>query len=391
MNFQFKKGTFSMGNSAKEKRQYIIINILLILIVLLLGIYIYKIIQSNKHGIKLGYEQGVNIVQQLQEKSINIEKNEAENQDTLVIPIGDDSNYSGEYNFNIIVNNKYYYNQLDDIAKIIYDSIEDNLVNMTSGIYEIRLPSQISNILYETNGEQQLDSSFQSAWDALMLDRTDTFFIDVTKINLKIRKTTYGSRVTYALSIAPANDSGYLSNGLENRQMVHTTLNVIKAQRDNIINGINGTDYNKILQVHDWIIDNLEYEKNATNNNVYNLYGALIEKSAVCEGYAEALKYILDEAGIPCVLVSGTATNSEGTTERHEWNYVQLYGKWYAIDTTWDDPIVKGIGYISNSVKHRYFLVGSNEMNKNHFSNGQMTANGQKFVYPAIESSSFGK
>lgn len=380
-----------MGNSAKEKRQYIIINILLILIVLLLGIYIYKIIQSNKQGIKLGYEQGVSIVQQLQEKSINIEKNEAENQDTLVIPIEDDSNYSGEYNFNIIVNNKYYYNQLDDIAKIIYDSIEDNLANMTSGNYEIKLSSQISNILYETNGEQQLDSSFQSAWDALMLDRTDTFFIDVTKVNLKIRKTTYGSKVTYAVSISPENSSGYLANGLDNKKMVHTTLNEIKAQRDSIINRINGTDYNKILQIHDWIVDNLEYEKNVTNNNVYNLYGALIEKSAVCEGYAEALKYILDEAGIPCVLVSGTATNSEGTTERHEWNYVQLYGKWYAVDSTWDDPIIKGMGYVSNSVKHRYFLAGSNEMNKNHFLNGQMTANGQRFVYPTIESSSFGK
>lgn len=380
-----------MGKSAKEKRQYIIINILLILIVLLLGIYTYKIIQSNKQGIKLGYEQGVSIVQQLQEKSINIEKNEAENQDTLVIPIEDDSNYSGEYNFNIIVNNKYYYNQLDDIAKIIYDSIEDNLANMTSGNYEIKLSSQISNILYETNGEQQLDSSFQSAWDALMLDRTDTFFIDVTKVNLKIRKTTYGSKVTYAVSISPENSSGYLANGLDNKKMVHTTLNEIKAQRDSIINRINGTDYNKILQIHDWIVDNLEYEKNVTNNNVYNLYGALIEKSAVCEGYAEALKYILDEAGIPCVLVSGTATNSEGTTERHEWNYVQLYGKWYAVDSTWDDPIIKGMGYVSNSVKHRYFLAGSNEMNKNHFLNGQMTANGQRFVYPTIESSSFGK
>lgn len=380
-----------MGNSAKEKRQYIIINILLILIVLLLGIYIYKIIQSNKQGIKLGYEQGVSIVQQLQEKSINIEKNEAENQDTLVIQIEDDSNYSGEYNFNIIVNNKYYYNQLDDIAKIIYDSIEDNLANMTSGNYEIKLSSQISNILYETNGEQQLDSSFQSAWDALMLDRTDTFFIDVTKVNLKIRKTTYGSKVTYAVSISPENSSGYLANGLDNKKMVHITLNEIKAQRDSIINRINGTDYNKILQIHDWIVDNLEYEKNVTNNNVYNLYGALIEKSAVCEGYAEALKYILDEAGIPCVLVSGTATNSEETTERHEWNYVQLYGKWYAVDSTWDDPIIKGMGYVSNSVKHRYFLVGSNEMNKNHFLNGQMTANGQRFVYPTIESSSFGK
>ena len=70
------------------------------------------------------------------------------------------------------------------------------------------------------------------------------------------------------------------------------------------------------MHAHDWIINNLDYEQNITNNNVYNLYGALIEKSAVCEGYAETLKYILDEVDIPCVLVSGTATNSEGKTER---------------------------------------------------------------------------
>jgi hypothetical protein len=42
-----------MENSAKEKRQYIIINALLISIVLLLGIYIYKVVQSNKQQIKL--------------------------------------------------------------------------------------------------------------------------------------------------------------------------------------------------------------------------------------------------------------------------------------------------------------------------------------------------
>ena len=63
-----------MGNSAKEKRQYIIINVLLILIVLLLGVYIYKVIQSNKQQIKVGYEQGVNVVQQLQDEYINVEK-----------------------------------------------------------------------------------------------------------------------------------------------------------------------------------------------------------------------------------------------------------------------------------------------------------------------------
>ena len=379
-----------MENSAKEKRQYIIINTLLISIVLLLGIYIYKVVQSNKQQIKLGYEHGVNVVQQLQDEYINVEKAEAtENQDTMIVPIID--SYSGEYNFNVVTNNKYYYNQLDNTAKLIYDAIESNLSNMTSGNYEIKLSSQIADVLYEDYGENKLDTSFQSAWDALMLDRVDTFFIDVTKINLKMRKTTYGKKVTYALSIAPADSNGYLANGLESREKVHSILNEIKETRDNIVKSLNGIDYNKIRHAHDWIINNLQYEQNITNNNVYNLYGALIEKSAVCEGYAEALKYILDEADIPCVLVSGTATNSEGKTERHEWNYVQLYGKWYAIDSTWDDPVVKGTGYVSDSIKHRYFLVGSNEMNKNHFPNGQMTESGQKFVYPTIEIEKYGK
>lgn len=379
-----------MENSAKEKRQYIIINALLISIVLLLGIYIYKVVQSNKQQIKLGYEHGVNVVQQLQDEYINVEKIETtENQDTMIVPIID--SYSGEYNFNVVTNNKYYYNQLDNTAKLIYDTIESNLSNMTSGNYEIKLSSQIADVLYEDYGENKLDTSFQSAWDALMLDRVDTFFIDVTKVNLKMRKTTYGKKVTYALSIAPADSNGYLANGLESKEKVDNILNEIKETRDNIVKRLNGIDYNKIMHAHDWIINNLQYEQNITNNNVYNLYGALIEKSAVCEGYAETLKYILDEAGVQCVLVSGTATNSEGKTERHEWNYVQLYGKWYAIDSTWDDPVVKGTGYVSDSIKHRYFLVGSNEMNKNHFPNGQMTESGQKFVYPTIEIEKYGK
>ena len=381
-----------MGNSAKEKRQYIIINVLLILIVLLLGVYIYKVIQSNKQQIKVGYEQGVNVVQQLQDEYINVEKVETtENQNTMVVPIDENYENSKEYDFAYVKNNKYYYNQLDDTAKLIYDAIESNLSNMMSGNYEIKLSNQVASVLYENDGEKQLDTSFQSAWDALMLDRVDTFFIDVTKINLKMRKTTYGKKVTYALSIAPADSNGYLANGIESKEKVHVILNKIKETRDSIVKSLSGIDYNKIMHAHDWIINNLDYEQNITNNNVYNLYGALIEKSAVCEGYAEALKYILDEVDIPCVLVSGTATNSEGKTERHEWNYVQLYGKWYGIDPTWDDPVIKGSGYVSDSIKHRYFLVGSNEMNKNHFPNGQMTESGKKFVYPTIETEKYGK
>ncbi len=379
-----------MENKAKEKRQYVIINCLLLLITILLGIYLYKIIQSNKQQIKVGYEQGVNFVQQLQEGTLNVESSDISlAKNNVNIEIKEDIKYSEEYKFDNVFNNKYYYNQLDDCAKLIYDTIENNLYNMTAGNYEMKLSNEISDVLYEDNGEEKLDYSFQSAWDALTQDRTDTFFIDITNVNLKIKKTTYGNKVNYALSIAPDSNEGYLLKGLENKQTVHAVLNSIREQRDSIISNASGSDYDKILQVHDWIIDNLEYESNIENSNVYNLYGALIEKKAVCEGYAEAFKYILDEMRIPCILVSGTATNSEGTTERHEWNYVQIDNKWYAVDSTWDDPVVKGLGYVSNSVKHKYFLIGSRKINRNHFVNGQMTQNGQSFIYPKLESDNY--
>ena len=241
-----------MGNRAKEKRQYIIINVLLILIVLLLGVYIYKVILSNKQQIKVVYEQGVNVVQQLQDEYINVEKVETtENQNTMVVPIDENYENSKEYDFAYVKNNKYYYNQLDDTAKLIYDAIESNLSNMMSGNYEIKLSNQVASVLYENDGEKQLDTSFQSAWDALMLDRVDTFFIDVTKINLKMRKTTYGKKVTYALSIAPADSNGYLANGLESKEKVDNILNEIKETRDNIVKSLNGIDYNKIMHVYD--------------------------------------------------------------------------------------------------------------------------------------------
>lgn len=47
---------------------------------------------------------------------------------------------------------------------------------------------------------------------------------------------------------------------------------------------------------------------------------------------------------IPCIIVIGKATNTKGQTENHAWNYVQINEKWYAVDCTWDDPVIVGNG-----------------------------------------------
>jgi transglutaminase/protease-like cytokinesis protein 3 len=119
------------------------------------------------------------------------------------------------------------------------------------------------------------------------------------------------------------------------------------------------------------------------------MYGALINKSCVCEGYSESFKFLMDALDIPSTIVIGKATNSEGKTESHSWNYVQINDIWYAIDCTWDDPILVGGGILTNSFKYRYFLKGSNEFNETHLPEGQFTENGKVFTYPNLNNENY--
>ena len=361
-----------MKKDSTNKKEYKIVKILTIFIIVLIIILFIKI---NKEKINL--------------KTIIFNKKEIEkisNINNEEIITENETKESSKYDFIEIKNNRYYYNQLNDNAKIIYNEIEKNLMNMVTGKYEIKLDSKVAEILKLLNGEEQLNINFQSAWDALSLDRVDLFFIDISKINLSIKKTKYGRNVSYVLNIIPKDEKGYLVDNFKNEEEVKKALIKTKKNRDDIIYKIKEKkEYDKILYVHDWIIENVKYSSDLKNINSYSIYGALIEKSAVCEGYAKALKYIYDELEMPCILISGKVTNSEGITENHEWNYVEIDEKWYAIDSTWDDPIMKNGGYKTNDIKHRYFLQGQSQMNKNHKSNGKITPQGQEFTYPKLE------
>ena len=115
-------------------------------------------------------------------------------------------------------------------------------------------------------------------------------------------------------------------------------------------------------------------------------YGDLINEELNIQLGTKYFKYLMDGLGIPCVLVIGTGTNSEGQTEDHAWNYVEVDGKWYAVDTTWDDPIIKGNGTIPSNVKYKYFLKGEQEFNKDHTPSGYFTQGGKLFTYPTLSS-----
>ena len=173
-----------MAKKTKEEKMYILINAILLLISLTLITYIYLLIKDNKKPIITEYSS--NAI----ESTLEIKKNNIEtiNSTGTTIPtIKADIQNNEEYNFEEVINNKYYYNQLNDNAKLIYASIENNLNNMKTGTYKIKLANEVANVLKYDNGEEMLNKDFQSAWDALSLDRMDIFFIDVSKISLNIK------------------------------------------------------------------------------------------------------------------------------------------------------------------------------------------------------------
>lgn len=281
--------------------------------------------------------------------------------------------------------NSFYYNQLDQYGKIIYDAIKNNKENMKTGTYRIDFERQFNDLLHEENGEQILNTAFQSAWNAYTYDNMDVFYIDVEKLTLTTTTTSIGSFSTYTVELSNGENASYLDDNFNSQSIINNQLLSLEAMRSEICRQLqNYSTIDKIRQVHNWLIENVEYDVDLSTDEPYSIIGALTEGEAVCEGYARSFKYIMDGLGVPCVLISGIGTNSDGETESHAWNYVQIEGKWYAIDVTWDDPIIIGNGYLTEELQYRHFLKGSRTFFGTHTEDGYITSNGMEFDFPEL-------
>lgn len=125
-----------------------------------------------------------------------------------------------------------------------------------------------------------------------------------------------------------------------------------------LLSGIKGnaslTDVQKALLIHDRIAVLCEYDTSSVipdNSVSYTMYGTLVKEIAVCQGYSEAYKYLLEKVGIESYLCSSEEMH-------HAWNIVKIGGKYYHVDVTWDDPTQDIIG----RVKHTYFLLSTNAL-----------------------------
>lgn len=189
------------------------------------------------------------------------------------------------------------------------------------------------------------------------------------------REDAHMMRFTDCTPIIEAYKSG--DDSKLSSQEKEVLIKVKQVMEENI--GSNMTEYEKEKAIHDYIINNADYDNMALMYGEWfteyadQPYGVLINKQSICVGYATTFKLFMDLLEIENVIVSGWAASRD---DLHAWNLVKLDdGNWYAVDVSWDDPNVE------ESVSYYYFNVDDQVMSAAHHWNneGYPSATGGKY------------
>lgn len=122
--------------------------------------------------------------------------------------------------------------------------------------------------------------------------------------------------------------------------------------------------YDAVLAAHDYVVTHVTYDLGelaligSRAEESDSPYGALIDGKAICSGYTTTFKLFMDMIGVECITVDGSALD-----EVHAWNMVNIDGKWYHVDCTWDDYTPD---YEGRPAAHIYFLVTDEVMRREH-------------------------
>ena len=272
-------------------------------------------------------------------------------------------------------------------------------------------------------GNNTLTSAMNAARYAFYADYPEIFYVNFQKLSIR---TTKGASGEYHAYIGSGRFANYYTDGFTSTEQVeqaitefNNTVNEIAQKAENVEVGTNGNKtVEQIKLVHNEIIRNTGYRletdcKKGNEGFISTPYGALVKKEAVCEGYARALKVILDKVGIHSILVQGTHQSEGSAAVPHMWNYVEIEKQtmarstekvWYAVDCTLDDPFLRNTFIDTTKPEYnpgdditegfentRYCLVGTETMNKEHVALETVEAAGNyTFQYPELNAEDYG-
>lgn len=232
----------------------------------------------------------------------------------------------------------YAYHCLDEEKQKIYLEVYDALSGLKSGVPLSTVDKSVLDVVFA----------------CVMNDHPELFYVEgyqYTEYTLGSTTTGITFSGTYSMTSAQMQQTG---------QMIEQKLEACFQDVP-----LNEDEYSTVKYLYEWIINNTEYDKTVDNNQ--NICSVFLEGRSVCQGYAKAMQYMLQRAGIQCLLVTGF-TNGE----RHGWNLVRVNGAYYYLDPTWGDASYasgssgSAAGGFAPAINYDYFLVTTDEITRTH-------------------------
>lgn len=225
------------------------------------------------------------------------------------------------------------YDALTDKEKQIYDEVLDAILN------------QKESVMVSTVDEGELEV----AYHAVNADYGGLFWVSgysYTQYQISDIKTGMEFTPQYTMSA-------------EERENMQAQVDQKVAE---MLSGISvsDSDYAKAKYVYETLARGIEYDANAENNQ--NILSVFLSGRTVCQGYACATQYLLNQLNVPCVIVSGS---TDGTP--HAWNMAVLDGAPYYLDTTWGNAeYSNGDTTLTGIVNYDYLNITTAELTKTH-------------------------
>jgi hypothetical protein len=208
---------------------------------------------------------------------------------------------------------------------------------------------------FETDIQAPSASSEEAfaALNALLFDNPGLCFCDTNKVGIGMAGA---GRVKYKLryeTSSPAEADSYRA--------------AMKKAIAAIVGGIpaGATDYDKEKYIHDYFVRNMTYafpDENLSEWEAFSAVGPLLKQRGVCEGFAKAAVLVLRQAGLTACCVYGKSTfNAQSGLEGHAWNVVEVEGRPYHLDVTWDTTVSTG-----GAVRYDYFNLPEEDLRRDH-------------------------